>query len=1208
MNRNLYLAGAIALLAVGTGCPSGDKTCVTASDCAAGELCTNKVCVATGCPTTCTGNTPICDDTAKKCVACTSAKGCTEGKVCDTKAATPACVQCTGNTNCATSAPVCDLTVKKCVVCTEAAGCLASETCDTTVSGGNCVPNGCSSSADCASTPTTPVCDRTARKCVVCTGTEGCATGTTCDVTVSGGQCTGCTASSQCTGATPVCDPVSHKCVFCTTAEGCAAGKTCVNGSSCVDSGCNTSTDCASTPATPVCDTTTKKCVFCTATEGCALGKKCEGGTSCVDAGCTSNTECASTPATPVCDTVAKKCVVCTASAGCAAGSTCDVLAGQCVCTSSAGCAAPNPVCDTAAKKCVVCTATEGCNSPQVCDVAFPGGRCITTGCTKNDDCAGTSATPICDTTAKKCVACTETAGCTTGVCDLSVSGGQCVDCLDDNKCSGATPVCDTTAKKCVACNSSKGCTFPKVCDTTSAPVCVDCLTNASCSAPTPVCNTGTKKCVTCTQTEGCAASQVCDLTASGGAGACVGCLTSTDCKTPTTPVCNTTTKTCIVCSASEGCTSQGKVCDVSAASGAGACVGCLTNINCSGTKPICDTAAKTCVTCTAQSGCTPPQTCDLTVTGGVCKGCLADADCSTTPATPVCNASAQCVVCTSQRGCTLPKTCDVTVAGGRCVGCATNADCSSTPATPACNASAQCVVCTDTFGCSGTTPKCKTGASPVCVECLANGDCIGGKTCNTATNTCIASVDVSAQIAAARTAADSATLSLPITGALVTYVRAQHGTGDPAGFFIQGAQAGPALFVSDLTNATPAPVAGDRVSFTITKMATSATLRVAETISGYTRDSQGNSLAGLLQNLSSATDVVSAVGNYEAEYITISGTIGASAYGGNGFNKYPLTTEGIFLDPATLPNLRIPTTVANTLPLAAGCTVTMQKGIVWRFNADAQPSGYEAGDFSITNCPAPKVVPPGVATSATQVRVTFDRSMSAASITAGAFTISGLTVSAAALSATSDKAVELTTSAQTGGVSYTVTVAATVRDTLGKSVDPTANSAPFTGYTASMVVGPANGDMELWNAPPTLPSSWTAAAGCGVAQETTIKHGGNYSVKLTRNSSTNSQTEFASALTPVVPAAVYKISFWYYDNDATAAGNVSYAFYDATQAIIGTATYDQGRTADKTTWQEMTLAPTAPANAAFMKVMMRVYGTATGGFVYLDDVTITKQ
>jgi hypothetical protein len=291
---------------------------------------------------------------------------------------------------------------------------------------------------------------------------------------------------------------------------------------------------------------------------------------------------------------------------------------------------------------------------------------------------------------------------------------------------------------------------------------------------------------------------------------------------------------------------------------------------------------------------------------------------------------------------------------------------------------------------------------------------------------------------------------------------------------------------------------------------------------------------------------------------------------------------------------------------------VTLQKGVLWRYNLDAQPSGYDAGDFSITSCPAPKVVPPAVATSATQVRVTFDRSMSAATITAGAFTIPGLTVSAAALSAGSDKVAELTTSAQTGGASYTVTVAATVKDTLGKAVDATANSAPFTGYTASVMVGPANGDMELWNSPPTLPSSWTAASGCGVAQEATIKHGGNYSVKLTRNSTTNSATEFASGMSPVVPAAIYKVSFWYYDNDVNAAGNVSYAFYDASNALLGTATYGSARTADLTEWQELTIDATAPANAAYIKVMMRVYqqsgGTTMGGFVYLDDVTITKK
>ncbi|MFN7135746.1 MAG: hypothetical protein ACK4N5_26980, partial [Myxococcales bacterium] len=99
--------------------------------------------------------------------------------------------------------------------------------------------------------------------------------------------------------------------------------------------------------------------------------------------------------------------------------------------------------------------------------------------------------------------------------------------------------------------------------------------------------------------------------------------------------------------------------------------------------------------------------------------------------------------------------------------------------------------------------------------------------------------------------------------------------TGDPAGFFVQGGPTGPAVFVAvDPATLTPPPVKGDRVSFTVTTLATAATLRQATAISGYSRNSQNNALTGLSQNLSAAADLVSGLNDYESELVTLTGTL----------------------------------------------------------------------------------------------------------------------------------------------------------------------------------------------------------------------------------------------------------------------------------------------------------------------------------------------
>jgi hypothetical protein len=303
-----------------------------------------------------------------------------------------------------------------------------------------------------------------------------------------------------------------------------------------------------------------------------------------------------------------------------------------------------------------------------------------------------------------------------------------------------------------------------------------------------------------------------------------------------------------------------------------------------------------------------------------------------------------------------------------------------------------------------------------------------------------------SGQIATARAAADGA-VDLPIAAVFVTYLKPAVGT-DLPGFFVQAEQDGPALFIAvDPASLSPVPAVGDEVSFDITAMATAAMLRQATAIDAFAVASSGNDVSGLVQNVTAATDLVTAVGDYESELVTADTTIVADfASAGTGHVQAQVDTTGITGD--TNLRLRVPSGIVDQLGLENGCTVTVTATPMWRFNTSAQISAYDAAELTAA-CQAPAVLS-AVAPSLTEVVVVFSRPLDTVSVLADGtqFTITGgagLTVISA--SASGDRAT-LVTSAQTPATTYTVTVAATVTDVLGAGVDAGANSATFDAFT----------------------------------------------------------------------------------------------------------------------------------------------------------------
>ncbi|QQR44337.1 Ig-like domain-containing protein [Myxococcus xanthus] len=370
----------------------------------------------------------------------------------------------------------------------------------------------------------------------------------------------------------------------------------------------------------------------------------------------------------------------------------------------------------------------------------------------------------------------------------------------------------------------------------------------------------------------------------------------------------------------------------------------------------------------------------------------------------------------------------------------------------------------------AGTEPDAGEGDAGTGTEgCTSNATCGLTETCNTTTSTCEDSgfatpvATTSTQIQAVRDAADGALdPALPIEGAFVTFIKpAVTGSNEVPGFFVQAEAQGPALFVSDAT-ALAAVAVGDRVSFSVSSKATTGGLRSAATVTGTTVISQGHPVqtqstatpAGLAVNRSADTTdtLVTGLDSVESELTYLTGTIAANSSGiGAGFSGFQITTEGVTTAAANF-RLRVPATLATELDITQGCTFTLNAGPIWRFDGNAQPSAFTASELTLSGCAAPTFASAS-ATSLTEVVLSFSRNISAASINNAPeqFTLTeGLTISGFRVEG---KRVVLTTSEQTPGTTYSVTVANTVTDLAGGSVAPEASTQTFRGYRAPAVL-----------------------------------------------------------------------------------------------------------------------------------------------------------
>jgi len=317
----------------------------------------------------------------------------------------------------------------------------------------------------------------------------------------------------------------------------------------------------------------------------------------------------------------------------------------------------------------------------------------------------------------------------------------------------------------------------------------------------------------------------------------------------------------------------------------------------------------------------------------------------------------------------------------------------------------------------------------------------------------------VNAEIQAVRDAADAAgttaaAANLPVNGATVTYIKpfvtGANPDGDAAGFFVQGTQAGPGLFVAG--DASTLAV-GNTVSFTVTQVIRRSGSRQASAISGLMVT--GNTDVNTLRFAASGVDLaaVGAVDAYDNELISLNGTV-ATAFGaaGTSYSSAQITTAGVTTASAAV-KLRIPTTLLQGIvDFGPGCTFSVS-GPVWRFasgSTEAQVSAWTMADLTGISCPGPRLTSAS-ALSGTSVRLTFDRDIDAASVmdVGTAFSFSGALM-AGGVGVVTGRNVTVTTGPQVGGIMYTVTATGGmtgVRDTRGTPVQVPGNTAMFSGF-----------------------------------------------------------------------------------------------------------------------------------------------------------------
>lgn len=154
------------------------------------------------------------------------------------------------------------------------------------------------------------------------------------------------------------------------------------------------------------------------------------------------------------------------------------------------------------------------------------------------------------------------------------------------------------------------------------------------------------------------------------------------------------------------------------------------------------------------------------------------------------------------------------------------------------------------------------------------------------------------------------------------------------------------------------------------------------------------------------------------------------------------------------------------------------------------------------------------------------------------------------------------------------------------------------------------NPGFEDWTS--ELPTAWdNATYNTGeIVKETSIKHGGNNSLRQTSASGTNKiQQEVA-----ITAGKKYRISYWFLDNDTKASSRYWFAMVGSdgkTINDINKQIQQSDYSADNAEWQQVTIEFTAPAGTVKMRYEVRTYrnmdSNEAGGYIYYDDMELVE-
>jgi hypothetical protein len=172
-----------------------------------------------------------------------------------------------------------------------------------------------------------------------------------------------------------------------------------------------------------------------------------------------------------------------------------------------------------------------------------------------------------------------------------------------------------------------------------------------------------------------------------------------------------------------------------------------------------------------------------------------------------------------------------------------------------------------------------------------------------------------------------------------------------------------------------------------------------------------------------------------------------------------------------------------------------------------------------------------------------------------------------------------------------------------GGTVDPEPEPEPGINLLT-------NPGFEDWTS--ELPTAWdNATYNTGeIVKETSIKHGGNNSLRQTSASGTNKiQQEVA-----ITAGKKYRISYWFLDNDTKASSRYWFAMVGSdgkTINDINKQIQQNDYSTDNTEWQQVTIEFTAPAGTVKMRYEVRTYrnidSNESGGYIYYDDMELVE-